>query len=153
MNLMSSIAKTLVGSTIAMVMRGAGLVDREDVVLAGDVGRDHLDDGVVDLEAAEVDRRDAELLGEALGDVFLGDEAELDERLAELAAGLLLNAQGFLELILRDQAGLWSSNSPRRTLIPVLWAPEESIRRGWTNYQKPRKLEVFAADGSVSPAR
>ena len=48
----------------------------------------------------EVDRRDAELLREALGDVFLGDEAELDERLAELAAGLLLELEGFFELIL-----------------------------------------------------
>jgi len=33
----------------------------------------------------QVDRRDAELLREAFGDVFLGDEAELDERFAELA--------------------------------------------------------------------
>ena len=83
--------------------RGAGLVDGKDVVLAGDVGRDQLDDRRVDLEVDEVDRRHAELLRETLGDVFLGDEAELDERLAELAAGLLLELERFLELILTDQ--------------------------------------------------
>ena len=44
----------------------------------------------VDLEVREVDRRHAELLRQTLGDVFLGHESELDERLAELAAGLLL---------------------------------------------------------------
>jgi hypothetical protein len=60
----------------------AGLVDRQDVVLARDVGGDQLDHARVDLEVREVDRRDAELLRQALGDVLLGDETELDrERL------------------------------------------------------------------------
>ena len=85
--------------------RGAGLVDREDVVLARDVGRDELDDARVDLEVGEVDRRDAELLRETLGDVVLGDEAELDQGLAELSARVLLELEGLLELILCDQAG------------------------------------------------
>ncbi len=84
--------------------RGSGLVDRQDVVLTGDVGGDHLDDAAVDLEVLEVDRGDAKLLGEALGDVLFRDKSELDEGLAELGARLLLNPQGFLELILRDQA-------------------------------------------------
>ena len=58
--------------------RGAGLVDREDVVFAGHVAGDQLDDGGVDLEMHEVDRRHAELLRQAFRDVFFGDESELD---------------------------------------------------------------------------
>ena len=84
--------------------RGAGLVDRKDVVLPGDVAGDQLDDARVDLEVLEIDRRHAELLAETLGDVLFRDEAELDQRFAELAAGLLLDAKRFLELILGDQA-------------------------------------------------
>src|SRR5205807_5533117 len=83
--------------------RRARLVDREDVVLPRDIGRDQLDHRAVDLEMGEVDGRNAELLRQALGDVFLRDESKLDEGLTELAAGLLLEFQGFLELILSDQ--------------------------------------------------
>ncbi len=83
--------------------RGAGLVDREDVVFARDVARNELDDAGVDLEVLEVDRRHSELLAQALGDVLFGHEAELDQSLTELAAGLLLNPKRFFELILGDQ--------------------------------------------------
>ncbi|MNC92284.1 hypothetical protein D3C83_86790 [compost metagenome] len=51
----------------------------------------------------EIDRRHAELLAETLGDVLFGDEAELDQRFAELAACLFLDPERFLELILGDQ--------------------------------------------------
>src|SRR4029078_12579053 len=71
--------------------RGAGLVDREDVVFAGDVAGDQLDHAGVDLEVHQVDRRHSELLGEALGDVFFGDVPELDQRFAELPARLFLD--------------------------------------------------------------
>ena len=79
------------------------LVHREDTVLAGDLAGDDLDDGRIDLEVREVDRRHSELLGERLGDVALGDRADAHERLADLPALLALELQGGIELILRDQ--------------------------------------------------
>ena len=54
----------------------------------------------------KVDRRHSELLRQTLRYVFLGHKPELDERLAELAAGVLLELERFLELIGTDQARL-----------------------------------------------
>ncbi len=51
----------------------------------------------------EVDRRDAELLREGLGDVALRDGADPDEGLADLASLLPLELEGGLELFLGDQ--------------------------------------------------
>ena len=62
-----------------------------------------LDDGGIDLEVREVDRGDAELLGQGLGDVALGHRADAHERLADLAALLALELQRGFELFLRDQ--------------------------------------------------
>src|SRR5581483_5427075 len=86
--------------------RRAGLVDGKDVVLPRDVTGDQLDDAGVDLEVLEIDGRHSELLRQALGNVLLGHEPELDERLTELSARLFLDAQGLFELILRDQIRL-----------------------------------------------
>ena len=52
----------------------------------------------------QVDGRNAELLGEALRDVFFRDKAQLDEGLTKLSARLLLELEGVFELILADQA-------------------------------------------------
>src|SRR5258708_27462380 len=53
----------------------------------------------------EVDGGLAELLRQALGDVFLGHKTEFDQGLAELSPRLLLKLEGLLELILSDQTG------------------------------------------------
>jgi len=85
--------------------RRAGLVDGKDVVLARDVGVDQLDHRGIDFEVIEVDRRHTELLRKTLSNVLFGDEAELDEGLAQFRAGVLLDLQRVFELILSDQAG------------------------------------------------
>src|ERR1035437_6945336 len=83
--------------------RGARLIDGNNVVLARDVGRDELEDRRIDLEVREVDRRNAELSRQRLGDVVLADVAQLDERLAELHSGGLDFPQPFLKLLARDE--------------------------------------------------
>ena len=64
--------------------------DREDFVLAKEVLGHDADDGGIDLHVVEVDERDAPLLAEAAGLVFLGDALETDEHVAQgvVAAGL-----------------------------------------------------------------
>ena len=64
MNLMSSIAKTLVGSVIASVSVVPDLADRNDVVLGGGLGRNQPDDRRIEIEFAEVDGRHAVLPAE-----------------------------------------------------------------------------------------
>ena len=95
-------AKTLVGSVIAIVSVAPDAAERDDLVLLRGLGRDQLDDRRVDLELREVDRRDAVLLAEERGDLLVLDEAELDEVEAELAAVGLLVVQRLLQLRRRD---------------------------------------------------
>ena len=102
MNLMSSIAKTLVGSVIAIVSVAPGAAQRNDLILLGGVGGNELDDRRVDLELREVDGGDAVLLAEERGDLLVLDEAHLDEVVAELAPIGLLMVQGLLELLRGD---------------------------------------------------
>ena len=66
------------------------------------LGGNQLDDRRVDLELREVDRGNAVLLAEQGGDLFVLDEAELDEVDAELAAVGLLIVQRLLQLRRRD---------------------------------------------------
>ena len=59
--------------------RRPGLADGNDVVLGGGLGRNQADDGGVEIEFLEVDRRHAVLPAEDRRDVFVGEDAELDE--------------------------------------------------------------------------
>ena len=102
MNLMSSIAKTLVGIRHRDRQRRAGAAQRDDLVLLRGVGGNQLDDGRVDLELREVDRGNAVLLAEERGDLLVLDEAQLDEVVAELPPVGLLMVQGLLELLRGD---------------------------------------------------
>ena len=99
MNLMSSIAKTLVGSVIAIVRvlpeRLSGTIW---YLCAVSVGIE-LDDRGVDVELGEVDGRNAVLLAEEGGDLLVLDEPHLDEVVAELSPVRLLMVQGLLQLI------------------------------------------------------
>ena len=96
---MSSIAKTLVGSVIAIVSVAPARLSGTIWYLLRGLGRDQLDDRRVDLELREVDRRNAVLLAEERGDLLVLDEAQLDEVVAELAPVGLLMVQGLLELL------------------------------------------------------
>ena len=102
MNLMSSMAKTLVGSVIAIVSVAPDAAERDDLVLLRGLGGNQLDDGRVDLELREVDRGNAVLLAEERGDLLVLDEAELDQVVAELPPVGLLMVQGLLELVRSD---------------------------------------------------
>ena len=62
-----------------------------------------LDDLRIDLEILQVDRRDAVLLAEEVGELVLLDGAHLDERRANAGAVSLLLFLGFAELLDRDQ--------------------------------------------------
>ena len=102
MNLMSSIAKTLVGSVIAIVSVAPARLSGTIWYLLRGVGGNQLDDGRVDLELREVDGGDAVLLAEERGDLLVLDEPQLDEVVAELAPVGLLMVQGLLELLRGD---------------------------------------------------
>ena len=95
-------ANTLVGSVIAIVSvapaRESGTIWYFCAVSAGN----QLDDGRVDLELRERDRRHAVLLAEERGDLLVLDVAELDQVEAELAPVLALIVQRLLELLGRD---------------------------------------------------
>ena len=138
MNLMSSMAKTLVGSVIAIVSVAPAAAERDDLVLAGGLGRDELDHRRVDLELAQVDRGHAELLGEQRGDLLVLDEAELDQIGAQLAAALALVAQRLLELFGRDAllfeeelANPYCHVSMSAVLRPVVPGPSFTRSRPW----------------------
>ena len=82
--------------------RGARSRERDDLVLLRRLGGDQLDDGGVDLELADRDRGDAELLAEERGDLGFLDEAQRDQRKPELAALLALLRERFLQLLRGD---------------------------------------------------
>ena len=99
MNLMSSIAKTLVGIRHRDRERRAGAAERDDLILLRGFGGNELDDRRVDFELREVDRRHAVLLAEKGGDLLVLDEPQLDEVVAELPPIGLLMVQGLLKLL------------------------------------------------------
>ena len=102
MNLMSSIAKTLVGSVIAIVSvapaRLSGTIWYFCAVSAGI----SLTTAGIDVELGEVDGGDAVLLAEKGGDFLVLDEPHLDEVVAELPPAGLLMVQGLLQLLRGD---------------------------------------------------
>ena len=61
---------------------------------------------VVELVMLEFDERDLQLLGQRLEQAAFVDEAEIDDRAAELGAGALLLLQRQLQLRVGDEAGL-----------------------------------------------
>ena len=83
--------------------RLVGAVDRDDAVLARHVLRDESDDVALDVELAQVDRRDAVLLGQELRQVLFLDDAELDQAVAEALTRLLGRFLGLLQLIGGDE--------------------------------------------------
>ena len=82
--------------------RRARSAERNDLVFLRGLGGDELDDGRIDLELGEVDRRHAVLLAQQRGDLLVLDEAQLDQVEAELPPVGLLIVQGLLELVRCD---------------------------------------------------
>ena len=78
------------------------LLDRDGAVAAGDLLGDALGDDLVDRRRVEVHERHAEALGEDLRRVDRGDELELDQDLAEPAAGAALHVERLRELLVGD---------------------------------------------------
>ncbi len=89
-NLMSSMAWRFVGSAIATMSeepaRDTGMI----LCLLAHLLRDELEDVLIDLVLVEVDRGNAILRREEVGDLAVGDVAELRERRAEVLARSLL---------------------------------------------------------------
>ena len=85
---------------------GAGFRHRHDRVFAGNVGRDDLDDRLVDLDLAEVDGRNLEVFRQGLDQLGLADDAHLDQIGPDAAAFFFLPRQRRPELIRGDFAGL-----------------------------------------------
>ncbi len=82
--------------------RRPGAAERDDLVLAGGLGGNELDDRGVDLELIDGDRRHAVLLRQQRRNLVVFDEVELDEIRPELAPILALIVQRFLELLRSD---------------------------------------------------
>ncbi len=70
--------------------RGSRARHRDDLVLLADLAADQLDDVRLDLVLIEIDRRQPVLRREEAGDLAVGDEAELGERVAQVLPGFLL---------------------------------------------------------------
>ena len=102
MNLMSSMAKTFVGSVIASVSvvpeRPTGMTWYLAAVSPGN----QADDGRVEIELAEIDGRDAVLPAEQRRDLFVADEPQLDEVRPQPPAVGALMVQRLLQLAGRD---------------------------------------------------
>jgi hypothetical protein len=83
--------------------RLARAIHRDDQVLLRNLLLHQLDDLRVDLEVLQVDRRDAVLLAEEVGELVLLDRSDLDQGGADPGAVLLLLLLRFAELLDRDQ--------------------------------------------------
>ena len=106
MNLMSSMANTFVGSAIAIVIVAPVLLTGRMLYLRATSAATSLRTSGSISKCERLIDGHAELRRERLGDVVFGDEAQLDERFAELHAGGLHFLQRLLELLRRDELRL-----------------------------------------------
>ena len=79
MNLISSMAKTLVGIHHGDGERCAHAAQRQNLVALGGIKRDQLDDRGINFKIVKIDGGHAVLPGEEVGDVLVGQEAQLDQ--------------------------------------------------------------------------
>jgi hypothetical protein len=102
---------------------GPGSADRHDQIFLRDLRRDQLDDRFVDLDRQEIDRGDAVLLREELGDVVFLDDPQLDEVETDLAAVDFLVFERLGELLLGDQMRLDQHLAQLdRHALPLEWS-------------------------------
>ncbi len=93
MNLMSSMAKTFVGSVIAIVKRRSHTRERHNLVADRRFLRDQLDHRRIHFVKFQIDGRNAVLPGENRGDVVVADQPQLHQARAQAAAVFLLVAR------------------------------------------------------------
>ena len=79
--------------------RRAHAAQRQDLVALGGFERNQLDDCRIDFKIGEIDGGNAVLAREEIGDVFVGQEAQLDQRRAQAAVGLLLDLRRLFQLL------------------------------------------------------
>ncbi len=103
MNRISSMAKTLVGSAMAMVRVAPERARGKHDVLARELGGNGLDDDGIDLEVIEVDGRHPVLAREETRDLLVAHVAEGDEGAPELAAVALLMSESSIDLLAGDE--------------------------------------------------
>ncbi len=107
------------GSATATSMRDPVAVRRHRAEPARVVFGEQRDDLGIDLGAAQVDDRQAELLGEHVGERALVEEVELDEQVAETLARRGLLGQRVTQLVLGHEAAAdqqlseWTARRPR----------------------------------------
>ena len=125
-----SSALSSLGSSSATVAWPAIMVQRERAVVGASLGLRELGgDAWVDDPRRQVDAREARLVPQRLDHVALGDEAELDQRLAELQAELLAVLQRELELrrvilpLIEEVLPTGSADMARVWLRPLPWRP------------------------------
>ena len=131
--------------------RGARSRERDDLVLLRRLGGDQLDDGGVDLELADRDRGNAELLAEERGDLGFLDEAQRDQRdspacrpSGAVATSASCSCSGVMRFSLR-------SRSPRRTATMSPQLPPTC--RGRQSRRGPRQKDARAATPHPRSAR
>ncbi len=78
--------------------RRAGAAQRDDLILVRRLDRNQLDDPGIEVELREVDGRDAVLLAQDAGDVFVADEAKAHQVVTDFASLRFLTGQRLLQL-------------------------------------------------------
>ncbi len=79
-------------------------LDRDDAVLARQIGRYELDHVVGDLSLREIDEGQLGLAREGAGEFLVVEITQPDQRLTDLAAGLVLEADRVVDLLVVDEA-------------------------------------------------
>src|SRR5262249_37293334 len=100
--------------------RRAVAADRNDLMLLADLARDQLQHRGVDLDLREVDRRQAVLLGDELGQSLVVNHAKARERRAQPLAGTLGLLLRLLKLLEREHslANQQLSNTAHTSVSP-----------------------------------
>ena len=82
--------------------RRAHAAQRKNLVALGGLKRNQLDDGRVNFEIRKIDGGNAVLAREEIGDIFVGQEAELHQGGAQAAVLLLLHLRRLFQLLWGD---------------------------------------------------
>jgi hypothetical protein len=79
--------------------RCAHTAERQNLVALGGLERNQLNDGRVDLEIGKIDGGHAVLARQEVGDILIGEEAELHQSRGEAAASVFLELRRLFQLL------------------------------------------------------
>ena len=82
--------------------RSADAAQRQNLVTLGSFERNQLDDRGIDFKIGKIDGGNAVLPGEKVGDVLVGEEAQLDQGRAQATVALFLDLGRLLQLLWGD---------------------------------------------------